>query len=300
MNRKDITCDLLREKHKTLSQQQETCSRLLATKGPLTEVFIDAFLLFEEQKRELSELLKERREYFSFLRNLFFEDNVFQKMENREFEGDTIDSRIQDIFDRFKTKKKALAYLFNCREDQITEMGEEVSDDTVYHNGRLSLPGLTAFETLPEGFSFPEYMGGELYLRSLRSIPESTVFPKCVGGNLDLERLIALPRQVTFPRYVGGFLDLNSVSSLPGGFVFPEHIKGFLTLTNLTDLPAGVTFPERVDDGIDLSNLTVLPEDFTFPEHLGGDLILNKALRNNPSLPAIPDSVEGVRWVNGG
>ena len=58
---KDITCDLLREKHGALSQQQETCSRLLVTNGPLSGEFIDAFRAFEERRKELKTLLKEYR-----------------------------------------------------------------------------------------------------------------------------------------------------------------------------------------------------------------------------------------------
>ena len=61
MNKKDITCDLLREKHGALSQQRETCSRLLVTNGPLSGEFIDAFRAFEERRKELKTLLKEYR-----------------------------------------------------------------------------------------------------------------------------------------------------------------------------------------------------------------------------------------------
>ena len=76
MNKKEITCDLLREKHEVLSQQQEICSRLLVMKGPLSGEFVEVFRVFEERRKELEGLLEE---YRHFLRTEWIER--FQKIE---------------------------------------------------------------------------------------------------------------------------------------------------------------------------------------------------------------------------
>ena len=46
MGEKDITCDLLRKKHENLSQQQETCTRLL-----VSAEFTEVFRLSEERRK---------------------------------------------------------------------------------------------------------------------------------------------------------------------------------------------------------------------------------------------------------
>ena len=63
MGRKNVTCDLLRERYEALSGQREVCSRLLVTKGPLSGEFIEVFRVFEEGRKELKYLLAVYRQW---------------------------------------------------------------------------------------------------------------------------------------------------------------------------------------------------------------------------------------------
>ena len=58
---KGFSRDFLRERYAVLRKQSEECGRILVIGGPLSEAFIEAFRIFEEQRKELKTLLKEFR-----------------------------------------------------------------------------------------------------------------------------------------------------------------------------------------------------------------------------------------------
>ena len=255
MNEPD--CVLFREKHRALRKRAEECSRLIITAGVLSESFIDAFRSFEEQRQELRKSIDAYR--FPLLQDLYFK--------NRN------DERIRKIFSRFETEKEALAYIFNCREDQISETEEEAlsGDEIILHIGNLTPRNLTA---LPGGFSFPEYIEGDLDFRSITTLPE----------------------RITFPKYIGRNINFAFLTALPEGTVFQKQVKGRLELGGLKYFPEKFTLPEEVEGSVYFINITSFPEGFRFPERIGKFLYLNRRLKGDPSLPAVPRGTE-VRWL---
>ena len=133
------------------------------------------------------------------------------------------------------------------------------------------------------------------FLWNSATLPENFTFPERIEGDLDLQNLTALPEGIIFPKYIGGNLDLRRLTDIPEGTVFPEHIGHDLEFYRLTALPEGVLFPKHIGNGLYIRNLIALPEDFSFPEHIGNGAILNRKLKDHPSVTTIPDSTL-INW----
>ena len=260
MSGKNITCDLLRERYETLSQQQETCSRLLVTKGPLSGAFIDAFRVFEEKRRRLRKLIEKRKE-----ENFFVLQDLF--LRNRK------DPKIQKIFDRFTTEKEALAYIFRCRKNQITETDEEIlSGESVFHTEDVNL------EDLPPGVPLPRYIDGSLRLWETEAL---SVFPEYVGEHYIFPELRIFPENTVFQVRVAGNFNLTGLKNIPKGTVFPEYIDWQLYLNSL----------ESTDN---------LKEALENTKYIRGGIALpakhRRAIKRNPD--TIPEHLrEKINWV---
>ena len=214
---KEITCDLLRERYTALRKQAEECGRLIVTHGILNETFINAFRSFEEKKQGLKKVIKERERRFSFLQDLYF-----KKRRSKE---------IREIFNRFDTERKAIAYIFRCREDQVSGRSygfrESASGkDTVYYNGDFTYYDTT----LSEGFKLPENIHGGLELPNLTALPRKFRFPKRMNGGVNFYSLTALREGISFPSHINGNLRLDSLATVSGRIVFPKRINGSLYL----------------------------------------------------------------------
>ena len=196
------------------------------------------------------------------------------------------DPRVQELLDTREDKRKDLATIFNCREDQISFTKQEaLSGDTLYHYGGLNLRNRTA-----EGLQLPKYVRGNLNLGSITT-PEGLRLPEHVGGNLNLNGLtttegLQLPEYVggglylhnlttaeglQLPKYVGGSVNLDNLTTAEG-LQLPEYVGRDLSLNNLTTAE-GLQLPERVGGGLYLYNLTTA-EGLQLPKHIGGDLDL--------------------------
>ena len=115
------------------------------------------------------------------------------------------DPRIEEITNQRKIKED-LAFLFNCRPDQIsTTKDEALKGDIIFHYGDLYLDSLTS----AEGLKLPEKIGS-LYLDSLTSA-----------------------EGLKLPEKISGILYLNSLTSAEG-LKLPEKISGILNLDSLT------------------------------------------------------------------
>ena len=158
------------------------------------------------------------------------------------------DPRVQELLE-IRDKRKDLATIFNCREDQISLTRKKaLSGDIVYHHGYLNLYDLTT----AEGLHLPEHMGGYLDLHHLTTA-EGLHLPEQVGGDLDLRHLTTA-EGLQLPEQVGGYLDLDSLTSAEG-LHLPEQVGGGLYLNNLTTAE-GLHLPEQMGGGLYLDSLT--------------------------------------------
>ena len=105
------------------------------------------------------------------------------------------DPRIEEITNQRKIKED-LAFLFNCRPDQIsTTKDEALKGDIIFHYGDLYLDSLTS----AEGLKLPEKIGS-LYLDSLTSA-EGLKLPEKIGGGLYLSGLTYNQKKILRRRY---------------------------------------------------------------------------------------------------
>ncbi len=216
------------------------------------------------------------------LRFLYEVDNSIQGF------GYEDDPRIKEIKDT-RNAKKDLAFVFNCKKEQIGFTKEEaLSGNCVFYYGDLILSDLTS----TKGLKLPKRMGGSLILSGLTSA-EGLVLPKTIGGSLILSGLTSAEGLV-LPKTIGGFLNFNSLtnaenlvlpetigkslylSSLTSAkdLVLPKKIGGSLILNNITSAE-GLILPEIVEYNIYLGNL-ISTKDLVLPKKIGGSLILNR------------------------
>ena len=142
------------------------------------------------------------------------------------------DSRIPKILKVRDIKGDLSSILGLSREEISTTTTEALKGDIKYHYGDLDLSNL---QTLPEGFRFPESVGGYINLSHLQTLPEGFRFPESVRGDIYLSSLQTLPKGVRFPESVGGYIDLSSLQTLPEGFRFPESVGGDIDLSSLPE-----------------------------------------------------------------
>ena len=175
------------------------------------------------------------------------------------------DPRVEELLET-RDKRKDLATIFNCREDQISFTEKEaLSGDIVYHYGDLFPPYLTT----AEGLQLPEHVGGDLYLNHLTTA-EGLQLPEHVGGILELSHLTTA-EGLQLPEHVGGDLNLSHLTTTEG-LQLPEHVGGDLNLSHLTTAE-GLRLPERVGGILNLSHLTTT-EGLYLPERVEGSLNL--------------------------
>ena len=203
-----VSCDLLQQEYGTLKTLAEEY------KGVLFQYELGADIVqqkkgqFDKKQKEVKHLIQERKEYFSYLRDLYFKDRDNQV--------------IQEISEKYESKKEALAYIFTCRKDQISTTKEEaLSGGIALHDGYLDLFGS---KELSVEVQLPKYVKGGLNLSSLTELPKEAQLPECVGRNLYLHSLTKLPDDFTFPEHIGGTLHLNkklkghsALSTVPEG-----------------------------------------------------------------------------------
>ena len=206
----------------------------------------------KNQRKE--ELTKEE------LRFLYELDNSIQGF------GYEDDPRIEEIKDT-RNIKKDLAFMFNCKEEQIGFTKEEgLSGNCVYYYGDLMLSDLTS----AKGLKLPKRIGGSLILSGLTSA-EGLVLPLTIGKYLDLSSLTSAEGLI-LPKKIGDSLNLRGVTNTKG-LVLPEIVGGSLNLSSLTNAE-NLVLPETIVGSLFLSNLTSA-KDLVLPEIVGGYLDLS-------------------------
>lgn len=195
--------------------------------------------------------------------------------------GACTDERVFDIiFSR--DKRKDLAYLFNCKEDQIGfEERDLISGDIIYYYSYLEmdlyhypLPKYAGsdlvLKTLEEEseFNLPERVGRDLYIYRLKKI-DKLKFPKYVGS-LMMENL-KYADELILPNYIRTDLNLRSLETIKS-LELPEYVGGYVLLDSLKNIDK-LILPKRVNSGINLSSLEnleclVFPEELTYLIHL--------------------------------
>ena len=217
------------------------------------------------------------------------------------------DPRIKEIIEK-RNKRKDLAYIFECKENEIAftkkelrknkciiaygfDLDEEDIDyikDLKYFKGDLYLSDLTSAEHLV----LPKKVIGDLYLDSLTSA-EGLVLPEKIGGYLDLDNLTSAEGLV-LPEEIGGYLGLNRLTSAKN-LVLPERIGGYLDLESLTNTE-NIVLPEKIGGYLDLDSLTSA-EGLVLPKEIGGDLYL-RGLTSAEGL-ILPKKISGDLRLDG-
>ena len=198
------------------------------------------------------------------------------------------DPRVEELLET-RDKRKDLATIFNCREDQISFTEKEaLSGDIVYHYGDLFPPYLTT----AEGLRLPKYVEGSLDLNGLTTA-EGLQLPEHVGESLNLSGLTTA-EGLHLPERVGGDIYLDSLATAEG-LQLPEHMEGNLNLNSLTSAE-GLRLPERVGGSLDLDGLTTA-EGLHLPKYVGGILALN-SLTSAEGL-YLPERVGGILDLDG-
>ncbi len=110
------------------------------------------------------------------------------------------DPRIEEIISGRNKAKKDIAFILNCKDDQVALNENEIKEDIVYYKGSLS--------------------DDVKYLK----------FLKVINGSLDL-RSLTNAQGLELPQTVGGYLDLSSLTSLDG-LIVPETFDYRIRLNN--------------------------------------------------------------------
>ena len=193
---KEVTCDVLQEKYRELRAIGERYRKMLYQSGLGSEASRTMQEVFHKKKEELARLIAQRRSYFLHLQNQFLEDQSGVAR--------------RDLIDQYGDgdRRKALAYIFTCREDQIALSSEEAcSGDIIYYIGHLFFSGSDKF---PIGNKFPKYVQGDFNCASrITRIPDGTEFPEYIGGSIFFDDIIELPVDFSFPKHVGKMIQLN-------------------------------------------------------------------------------------------
>ena len=197
----EVKCDILQKEYREFKELTERCKSVLLQRGIASDEYRVVREQFEQKRENLQQLITERKEFFARLQDLFFKS---RKYINGKW---SYDPEIQEIFTRYGADREALAYIFNCREDQISFTQEEaLSGDIVFHQESLYLWDLTSATDL----QLPEHIGGDLWLRGLTSATDLQL-PEYIGGDLNLNGLTST-KDLQLPKHVGGGLDLNGLT----------------------------------------------------------------------------------------
>ena len=209
---KEVKCDILQKEYREFKELTERCKSVLLQRGIASDEYRVVREQFEQKKENLQQLITERKEFFAHLQDLFFKS---RKYINGKW---SYDPEIQEIFTRYGADREALAYIFNCREDQISFTQEEaLSGDIVFHQESLYLWDLTSATDL----QLPKHVGGYLDLRGLTSATDLQL-PEHVGRNLYLGGLTSAT-DLQLPEHVGGDLWLNALTPQDRNKIREEH-----------------------------------------------------------------------------
>ena len=279
----------------------------------------------EEVVEEKIKDFPDKEEYYKKVSDMKMLTNIYKKHQNNieltkedlkfiyEIEseikgfGYRKDPRIEEILIE-RQRRKDLACIFDCREDQISFRKSEITKDTIYHYEYLDFRHLNKSSDLllpkyirgsldlrnlidAEGLVLPEKVGSNLDLSNLISA-EGLILPQSIGGNLDLRRLTSTEGLV-LPEYIGGYLNLSELKSAEG-LVLPQSIGGYLFLNGLKSAK-GLVLPQSIGGFLDLSGLK-RAEDLILPQSIGGDLEL-RGLKSAEGL-ILPQSISGGLYLN--
>lgn len=219
------------------------------------------------------------------------------------------DPRIDEII-RSRYKRRDLAYIFNCKEEQIAFELKELKNKyiiIIYYEGMIHLanPDLSDKRCLPKyingnldmtelktdkKFVLPERINGGLFLDGLQNVEDSKL-PDYIGGLLSIDNLKSA-RDLQLPKYVRS-LDLESLIDAEG-LVLPGRIDGDLFLSGLTDIK-NLKLPKYIGGSLSLNGLKNA-EGLVLPEYVGGTLNL-KGLESAEGL-VLPKNPRGLRLNN--
>ena len=259
----------------------------------------------EEVVEEKLKEFPDRDKYYKKVNDMKKLTSIYKKHKNKEeltkdelrflyeIDADIIgfgygkDPRILEIIDERSNRRRDIANILECSEDQVAFSKYEINDETVYLFGglyldvilseklnkklpkfireNLDLSGLTS----AEGLIFPSSIGGGLNLSNLTSA-EELVLPTNIGGNLDLVALRSA-KGLNLPSSIGGSLYLCSLTSA-NGLIFPKDISGDLDLRRLTT-SKGLNFPLSIGGSLYLCSLTSA-KGLNLPKSIGGVLDL--------------------------
>ena len=179
----EIKCDVLQKEYREFKVLTEECKKTLLQRGLRSTEYRAIRQQFDQKREHLQGLINERKEFFTRLQDLYFTSKKYDT-DTREH---TYDPEIQEILDHPDTdKKEALAYIFNCRPDQIASTEEEaLSGDIVFYDGGILMHDLTKW---PQDITLPKHVGGSIALNSITEWPQGVTMPKHVGGNLYLNK----------------------------------------------------------------------------------------------------------------
>ena len=249
------------------------------------------------------ELLKVIYNKFQNNKELSKDDLIFLYELNNKIDGFGYanDPRINEIL-LPRNKKKDLAYILDCKEEQIILTDREFNDDEniIYYEGNINRPELVE----ANGIAFPKYIGKDLMLKNAKKIVnvkfpshifkdfhlpfvkliENSNLPEYVGGSMhmtDIENL----KDLVFPKIVGEFLFLNNVKTAVN-VVLPECVNEVLFLQGL-EYAENLVLPQRVGCNVCFLNLES-PEGLIFPEKLTYNVYLKE-------LDITPENVDKYR-----
>ena len=204
------------------------------------------------------------KEDLTFLYEIYEEINGF---------GYEKDPRVEEI-KKERNKRQDVAFIFDCKEEQIAFSKKELRNDTVYYSGDLFLIRLTSAKglklpriikghldlcrlTSAKGLKLPETIIGCLDLSSLTSA-EGLKLPQIITENLNLSGLTSA-EGLELPQTIGGYLDLSGLTSAEG-LELPQTIGGYLDLSSLTSAE-GLIMPDPLTYIINMASFKITPEN---------------------------------------
>lgn len=198
---------------------------------------------------------------------------IFEIDRNIEGFGYKKDPRIENICNSFDPKG-ALAYIFECDEDDISLHKRDVLERvTLYHYGDL------IFEEDDVNYGYYDDF-------STGDVVKNFILPKRVFGNFELPSVEGVDNLVC-PEEVNGDFTLGTYNGK--SIVLPEKVDGSFHADYLTSLE-GCTFPHKIGGDLHLRSLKKA-EGLVIPSGFSGDLYLG-SLKKVEDL-AIPSDFKG-------
>jgi len=175
------------------------------------------------------------------------------------------DPRIKEII-KSRCRSKDLAYIFNCKEEQIVfDVHKLKDDDIVCYDGNVNLSKYNIYGVK----SLPKYINGFLSIIDSENY-ENIILPNQVNGNVELDSLKNV-KDSKLPEYVSGTLRIDQLKSAKG-LTLPKYVRS-LVLESLLDAD-GLVLPERINGDLFLPRLNDI-KNLKLPKYVGGSLNLN-------------------------